>query len=343
MKPQPLVSVVTPVFNGARFLAECIDSVIAQTYANWEYVIVDNCSTDATLEIAQRYAAADPRVRVHHCDVLLDLPANHNRAFGLISPESKYCKVVSADDWLFPGCLEQMVAVAEANPSVGLVGSYQLSGGGGNWRNWHVRWDQVPYPSGIVPGRDIMRLYMMGGIEVFGSPTSLLYRADIVRRHPRFFPNDAIHADTSACCLTLLESDYAFVHQVLSYERVHCVRATSECLSLNSYLPSHLGDALLYGASCLTPAEQRQAINRLLTNYYKFLAVSALKRRGRAFWSYHTARLQELGHPLSRRRLAVAIGKLLCSVLLNPLDATRSVLQRLAARWHRASVAGHAV
>ena len=69
MKPQPLVSVVTPVFNGGKFLGECIDSVLAQTYTNWEYVIVDNCSTDATLEIAQRYAAADPRIRVYHNDV----------------------------------------------------------------------------------------------------------------------------------------------------------------------------------------------------------------------------------------------------------------------------------
>jgi glycosyltransferase involved in cell wall biosynthesis len=330
MKPQPLVSVVTPVFNGGKFLGECIDSVLAQTYTNWEYVIVDNCSTDATLEIAQRYAAADPRIRVYHNDVLLDLPANHNRAFSLISPDSKYCKVVSADDWLFPICLEQMVGVAEANPSVGLVGSYQLSGGGSNWRSWNVRWDQVPYPSGVVRGPEISRLYMMGGIEVFGSPTSLLYRADIVRRHPRFFPNDAIHSDTSACCMTLLESDYAFVHQVLSYERVHCIRATAECLSLNSYLPCHLGDVLEYGASCLTPAERQQAIRRLLGQYYDFLAISALKRRGRAFWAYHKERLNKLGYPMNRPRLTMAIGKTLCGILLNPAYASRLVAKRLA-------------
>ena len=52
---QPLVSVVTPVYNGAEYLVECIESVVNQTYANWEYVIVDNCSTDDTLAIARRY------------------------------------------------------------------------------------------------------------------------------------------------------------------------------------------------------------------------------------------------------------------------------------------------
>jgi len=62
---QPLVSVLTPVYNGAEFLSECIESVLAQTYQNWEYTIVDNCSTDGTAEIARRYAAKDSRIRLH--------------------------------------------------------------------------------------------------------------------------------------------------------------------------------------------------------------------------------------------------------------------------------------
>jgi glycosyltransferase involved in cell wall biosynthesis len=62
---KPFVSVVTPVYNGADFLAECIDSVLSQTYDNFEYLIVNNCSTDGTLAIALDYAKKDPRIRVH--------------------------------------------------------------------------------------------------------------------------------------------------------------------------------------------------------------------------------------------------------------------------------------
>ena len=206
-----------------------------------------------------------------------------------------------------------------------------------------MRWDQVPYPSGVVPGREITKLYMMGGIEVFGSPTSLLYRADIVRRHPRFFPNDGIHSDTSACCMTLLQSDYAFVHQVLSYERVHCIRTTTSCLSLNSYLSGHLSDVLEYGASCLTPDERQQAIGRLLHRYYDFLAISALKFRGREFWTYHIRRLRELGYPLNRVRLTMVIGKTLCGVLLNPMHASHLAARCFAALRRRTHFSGQAV
>lgn len=315
---EPLVSVLTPVYNGAADLAECIESVLSQTYSNWEYIIVNNNSTDDTLEIAGRYAREDPRIQVHSNHVLLDIIANHNRAFRLISASSKYCKIVSADDWLFPDCLARMVSLAEAHPSVGIVGSYQLSGGGRDWQNWSIKWDQVPYPSTVVPGREVGRIYMFGGPYVFGSPTSLLYRADLVREQDRFYPNSSAEADTSACCRCLRETDYGFVHQVLSYERVHDARMTTRSQSLNAYLSSNISDLLEYGEAFLSAEEREQRFNQLMVQYYEFLAISALKRRDRQFWSYHRNRLRELGHPLRSIRLAKAVVKELMELLFNP-------------------------
>src|SRR6266853_4979230 len=118
-KQEPLVSVVTPVYNGESYLRECIESVLTQTYTRWEYVIVNNCSTDRTLEIAQEYAARNPRIRVHSNQRFASVIENHNISLRQISPQSKYCKVVFADDWLFPNCLMEMVKVAELYASVG--------------------------------------------------------------------------------------------------------------------------------------------------------------------------------------------------------------------------------
>lgn len=323
----PLVSVVTPVYNGEEYLAECVESVLRQTYANFEYIIVDNHSTDGTAEIAEHYAGMDRRIRVYHNDILLPIIANHNRAFQQISPQSKYCKVVSADDWLFPQCLSQMVDLAEAHPAVGIVGSYQLSGGGKNWKHWRVKWDQVPYPSTTVAGREIGRIHMLGGVEVFGTPTSLLYRADLVRTDDQFYPNPTAEADTSACCKCLRNSDYGFVHQVLSYERVHEVRTTTRSQHVNAYLSSNLSDLLQYGKAYLSPDEHEQRLHNLLKQYYGFLAVSALKFREREFWQFHLRRLNELGYPLSIVALGRTILMLGIGLVLNPKHTVELIIK----------------
>ncbi len=323
---EPFVSVLTPVYNGAAYLAQCMESVLRQTYSNWEYLVVNNASTDDTLEIAERYAKQDRRIHVYSNADVLDVIANHNRAFSLISVSSKYCKVVSADDWLFPECLRRMVDLAEANPSVGIVGSYQLSGGGEDWRDWCVKWTQIPYPSSIVPGREVGRRHFLGGLDVFGSPTSLLYRADLVRMQDRFYPNSTAEADTSACCRCLQETDYGFVHQVLSYERVHGPRMTTRSQSLNAYLSSDMSDLLEYGGAFLSVDERERRFKELVAQYYRFLAVSALKRRDREFWAFHRARLRELGYPLRHIRLGGAVFITLLDLLLNPKHS----LERLA-------------
>src|SRR5262245_15494806 len=96
---ESLVTVLTPVHNGGQYLAQCIDSVLAQAYQNWEYIIVNNCSSDHSLQIAQRYAAQDRRIRVLDNDRFVTLAENHNIAFQQIGPDSRYCKVLHADDW----------------------------------------------------------------------------------------------------------------------------------------------------------------------------------------------------------------------------------------------------
>lgn len=252
----PLVSVVTPVYNAEKYLAECVESVLAQTYENWEYVIVNNCSTDRSLAIAQHYAQQDPRIRVHNNDQFLNQMQNWNHALRQISPESKYCKVLHADDWLFPECVARMVEVAEANPSVGIVGAYRLD-------EDRVNLDGLPYPSTVVSGREICRLSLLrGDLHIFGSPTSLLIRSDLIRSHEAFYNESSIHADTEACYEVLRNADFGFVHQVLTYTRRHNESMTSFTRKFNTRIVGKLIVMKKYGSVYLSREEYEKRLEQ---------------------------------------------------------------------------------
>jgi glycosyltransferase involved in cell wall biosynthesis len=326
---RPLVSVVTPVYNGESYLRECVESVLSQTYQNWEYIILDNCSDDRTYEIVEEYRLRDSRIRLYHNDELLPIIANHNKAFGLISSESKYCKVVSADDWIFPECLERMVGLAEANPSVGIVGSYQLSGGDGLW---YVRNFGLPYSTKVVAGREICRIHLLGMLSVFGSPTSDMYRSDLVRSTNSFYPNPTAEADVSACFHHLRNADFGFVHQVLSHERLHRARVTTISLETNAYLSAAISDCQTYGGWYLRRKEHDARLDELLKAYYAYLSKNALKFRGRDFWQHHARRLNELGFPLDIGRLFAGIALKLFGLILSPKDTFHLLTVRMRIR-----------
>jgi glycosyltransferase involved in cell wall biosynthesis len=327
----PLVSVVTPVYNGEAYLRECIESVLSQTYQNWEYIILNNASTDGTLDIAEGYRLQDSRIRVYSNKAFLSIIDNHNRAFDLISHESKYCKVVSADDWLFPECLERMVGLAKENPSVGIVGAYQLSGGGDIW---YVRNVGLPYSRTVVSGKEICRAHLLGMLRVLGNPTSVMYRSDLVRNTERFFPNPTPEADISACLKHLRYADFGFVHQILAHERMHHPRASTASLDVNAYVSADISDCQTYGDWYLTKQECEARIAELLDQYYAYLSASAFKFKEKKFWDYHVGRLHDLGFRLDARRLSVGVATKLFDLLLNPKKTVQMLLGRI--RLHRA-------
>ena len=331
---EPLVSVLTPVYNGGEFLAACIESVLGQTYRNYEYIIVNNASTDQTLEIAEQYARKDKRIRIHNNERLVPVIDNHNIAFRLISPAARYCKVVSADDFLFPECLSRLVECAEAHPTAGLIGSYQLSGA-------YIRWQGFPYPTVLIPGEELCRRIFLGSDKDFGfgTPTSLLYRADLIRSNDPFYPNASPHADTSACFQILANSDFGFVHQVLSFEKTHEATQSFRSGQINRYSPANLNDLIQYGRLYLNDHELQEQIRNVLADYNRFLATNwLLGFRDKDFWNYHEGQLRELGYPLRRSALIKAAGATFLREMANPAKALRKLRQRIFTRHAKSGV-----
>ena len=321
---QPLVSIVTPVYHEEKFLAQCIESVLAQTYVNWDYTIVNNCSTDRSLEIALHYADQDSRIRIHNNAQFVGVVANHNVAFRQISPRSKYCKLVEADDWIFPECISSMVEVAEANPSVGMVGAYALQ------RN-RVMWDGLPYPSTVVSGENICRSRLLGDLRVFGSPSSNLLRSDLIRKHEDFYTPSNLHGDNDAYFKVLQESDFGFVYQVLTFIRRDNGSTTSFCERINTYVGGALEEVIRYGPHFLNEREYGIQARTRLAEYYKFLADNAFEGQPPEFWSYHKNKLRELGCPFNRARFARAVLRRACDMLFNPKRTAEGLIRH----WSR--------
>lgn len=289
----PKVTVITPVYNGERFIGEAIESVRQQSFTDWEYIIADNGSTDRTVEFAERHAAADSRIKVFKADSHLPIIANWNRAMRLLPSHAQYCKVLHADDRLFPECLERMVAVMDANPSVGLVGSYVLY-------DRLIQCDGLPLGQAVWDGREICRKTLLGQHYLFGSPSSLMVRADLVRAKPQgFYNEDNVHADFEVCYELLESCDFGFVHQVLTFTRTHPGSMGNTFSRIyNPQLVEYLGMMRKYGPKFLDKETFESVHAEMVRSYRRVIARRLVSGRGRAYWKFHKQKLQQLGYDI---------------------------------------------
>ena len=107
----PLVSIITPVYNAEKYLKTCIDSVLKQTYTNWELILVNDGSTDGSLDIIKQYAQLD--VRIKYIDKINEGPSL-SRKSGTEQAKGKYIQYLDSDDFLQENAIEYLTDKAEA-------------------------------------------------------------------------------------------------------------------------------------------------------------------------------------------------------------------------------------
>ena len=331
VESQPLVSILTPAYNAAEHLEECVESVLRQTYSNWDYTIVNNCSTDGTLAIAEKYAAKDSRIRVVSNERFLRIIENHNHTIRQISSGAKYCKFVFADDWLYPACVEEMVRVAEEHPTVGVVSSFTMDGQAvltNSPASGATVWHPGPHPSCFLPGRELCRSELFGDSGyMLGTMTSLLLRCDLVRKRPVFFNEPHLHADHEFCFEVLKEADFGFCQQVLSYTRPRPGSTSSFAEKFDVIVLGKFAIFLKYGHELLDQAEYARVLTKRRGAYYKSLAHNVLRLRQEKYWQYHRDTLSAYGHRISPFLLIAALIGDVFSHFLHPVNAFRRM-------WH---------
>ena len=318
----PFVSVVTPFFNSDEYLERCIESVLRQSHTNFEYLLIDNCSTDRSLAIAERYATSDSRIRLVRATEFRGQVENYNYGLSLIADSSCYCKLVQADDWIFPECLEAMVTVAELDSRIGIVGAYSLWGKS-------LQGAGLPVDEWHVPGRSAARMQMLDRVFFTGSPTTIMYRADLVRGRRPFYELGRYHEDTEVAYEIFRTQDLGFVHQVLSYMSVD---PESIMGKRRSYSP-HLLDRLIilerYGREFLSTAEFADEHRRSELELIRFLGHSFLHRREAEFWRYQKQGFANMGRAWPRAKILASALNQALDLVLNPKFLFDSVLRKL--------------
>jgi hypothetical protein len=154
-----------------------------------------------------------------------------------------------------------------------------------------------------------------------------MYRSDLVRKNKWFYPNSNPHSDTSACYASLEECDFGFVHQLLSYTRVHENTQTSNSMKSGKINRSLINDVVMYGPKFLRPDELKEVLSKRTDHYYNWL-VQALIENSFDSKIIDTQReaLREVGLEFSEARLAKAALQVGKDLLQHP----RATLQKLS-------------
>jgi glycosyltransferase involved in cell wall biosynthesis len=217
----PVVSVLVPVFNGEQFLAECLDSILAQDFFDYELLIADDGSTDGSIEIIERYAARDPRIRWWRNPANLGLTGNFNCC--LRAARGEYIKYVLQDDLLLsPSALRQMVAALDAAPAVSLAASAS-----------HIIDEQSHMlesrrqfgPSAVWNGHEVILQCLEHATNLIGEPSLAMFRRQHAARG--FDARYAQLVDMEMWFHLLEQGRFAYLDEPLCAFRKHARQQTA--------------------------------------------------------------------------------------------------------------------
>ena len=199
----PRVSVVVPAYNNAPFIQATVDSVLAQTYGDFELVVADHSSTDSTWDLLQRYAA-DPRVRLLRTAAGGGAERNWNRVTDEATGE--LVKLVCGDDLLYPEMLTRQVSAFDAaGDGVAMVASPRdiVDAAG----RPVVRNLGLGRLTGRVPGRVALRRSVLAGANIFGEPCCVLLRRRVLTAIGGWHGTPGFLIDQATYCRSLLRGD----------------------------------------------------------------------------------------------------------------------------------------
>lgn len=324
----PLVSVVVPFWNARPFLAEAIESVIAQTFPSWELLLIDDGSSDGSSEIVRRYAERSPeRIRYLEHDRHQNRGVAASRNLGICHARAPYVAFLDADDVWFPNKLARQTAILDAEPEAAMVCGPSLF-----WYSWTGRPEDYARnyvkplriaPTGLIEPPRLLVSSLTRGTFV-ANPSTILMRREALERVQGF-------EESFIGPVQSLEDD-AFLAKVQLRESVF---VATECWSRYR---RHENSLLSIMTSTGKTREGRLFYLKWLENYLAQQQVDSeqvWEALHDAFWPYHHPVLHVLRtakRAVSRRTARNLLVKAARRILPS------SVRQGLRARWERRRV-----
>jgi glycosyltransferase involved in cell wall biosynthesis len=217
-QPAPRVSICVPARNAAPFVGETLDSIRAQTFEDWELIIVENGSTDGTHEVLAEWmgAARDPRVIYRRNERTLGMADNWNRAVGLARAE--LVKVICADDTLLPRCLEAQVAAMGRHSEAALAACARTIVGPAG----QPLFKRCGFPkTGLYGGGRAAARTLGHGANLIGDPVAVLFRRSLAPEGALFRPETVYYSDLDLWVRMLARGPMWFDTEALCRYRLH--------------------------------------------------------------------------------------------------------------------------
>ncbi|PJA86620.1 MAG: hypothetical protein CO141_03860 [Candidatus Moranbacteria bacterium CG_4_9_14_3_um_filter_42_9] len=210
---QPLISVIVPVYNHAKFIGDTIESVISQTFQNWELLIVDDCSTDKSWEIIQEYEKKDSRIKAFRNEMNKGLIPNWK--FLIDTSKGEYLAFLEGDDVFCKENLAEKMLIFEKFPDLGMVYcNFKVIDDDGSIliRNFYKKLGTVTYQNKIISPAE----YLCSRMTPFSTYSQIMIRRAVIEvsGYPRSFAPDE---------KVFLPSDWDFNFLVSTKNRVHFV------------------------------------------------------------------------------------------------------------------------
>jgi glycosyltransferase involved in cell wall biosynthesis len=212
----PKVSIVIPAYNNVQYIAETLDSVLNQTYEDYEVVIADHSSVDGTMEVIERYRS-HPKLRIlSPTPVGGGAQANWNR----VSSEAKgtYLKLVCGDDVIVPTAIAEQVAAFEAHPTAVLVASQRnLVDSNGDV---FIKNRGLQGISGVVDGAKAVRATVVAGSNIFGEPACVMFRRELLEKEGGWDNSNPYLIDEATYARICFHGDVVAIRKSLATFRI---------------------------------------------------------------------------------------------------------------------------